>query len=142
MLIKEFAELAGVSPDTVRFYEKRGLLKPAARGASNGYRRYGEKELEVIQQIQIGQTLGFSLAEIRAGAEAWMRGEFTPAMQVAMMSAKLQEVERKQQQLLTIADYLRRKIAWIKGGEQGPKPQWTQGNLDCPGSTTPPEPMR
>lgn len=62
--IGQLARAAGVGIDTVRYYERSGLLEPAQRLAS-GYRRYGETELRRLHFIRRAQRLGFSLAEIK-----------------------------------------------------------------------------
>lgn len=64
MGIGVLARHAGVSIDTVRYYEKSGLLAPAARLAS-GYRRYGAEQLARLRFIRRAQELGFSLGDIR-----------------------------------------------------------------------------
>jgi MerR family copper efflux transcriptional regulator len=61
--IGTLAKRAGVSIDTVRYYEKSGLLAPQARLAS-GYRRYGEPQLTRLRFIRHAQELGFSLRNI------------------------------------------------------------------------------
>ncbi|MBD8524282.1 MerR family transcriptional regulator [Pseudomarimonas arenosa] len=61
--IGHLAKQAGVGIDTVRFYERSGLLQPAGRAAS-GYRRYGEAELQRLGFIRRAKELGFSLDEI------------------------------------------------------------------------------
>ncbi|HET9485648.1 MAG TPA: heavy metal-responsive transcriptional regulator [Xanthomonadales bacterium] len=62
--IGQLAKRAGVAIDTVRYYERSGLLAPAARLAS-GYRRYGDAELRRLQFVRRAKALGFSLDEIR-----------------------------------------------------------------------------
>lgn len=64
MGIGKVAKLAGVSIDTVRYYERNGLLAPAKRLAS-GYRRYDELQLSRLRFIRRAQELGFSLKDIR-----------------------------------------------------------------------------
>ena len=64
MGIGKLAALAGVSVDTVRYYEKSGLLPPDERLPS-GYRRYGELQVSRLRFIRRAQALGFSLKEIR-----------------------------------------------------------------------------
>jgi MerR family copper efflux transcriptional regulator len=64
MGIGAVAQRAGVSIDTVRYYEKNGLLAPQARLAS-GYRRYGGLELSRLRFIRRAQELGFTLREVR-----------------------------------------------------------------------------
>jgi len=58
------AKRAGVSIDTVRYYEKSGLLSPQARLAS-GYRRYSDLQLSRLRFIRRAQELGFSLKDVR-----------------------------------------------------------------------------
>jgi Cu(I)-responsive transcriptional regulator len=62
--IGTLARRAGVSIDTVRYYERGGLLSPRTRLAS-GYRRYGEVELSRLRFIRRAQALGFSLKEVK-----------------------------------------------------------------------------
>ncbi len=62
--IGTLAKRAGVSIDTVRYYERGGLLAPQARLAS-GYRRYSELEVARLRFIRRAQALGFSLKEVK-----------------------------------------------------------------------------
>lgn len=64
MGIGALARRAGVGIDTVRYYEREGLLKPMQRLAS-GYRRYSQHEVSRLRFIRRAQALGFSLREIR-----------------------------------------------------------------------------
>ncbi len=64
LTIGKLAKRAGVSTDTVRFYERCGLLKPPERTASN-YRVYPEKEVRRLQFIVRAKNLGFTLNEIK-----------------------------------------------------------------------------
>jgi DNA-binding transcriptional MerR regulator len=62
--IQKLAKLAGVSTRTLRYYDELGLLSPA-RISSNGYRIYGQKEINCLQQILFYREIGVSLEEIR-----------------------------------------------------------------------------
>jgi MerR family transcriptional regulator, copper efflux regulator len=62
--IGQLAKRGGVGIDTVRYYERNGLLTPHTRLAS-GYRRYGEIELARLRFIRRAQALGFTLKEIK-----------------------------------------------------------------------------
>jgi Zn(II)-responsive transcriptional regulator len=64
MTIGRLAKRAGVSIDTVRFYERRRLLSKPARTESN-YRVYAEDEVARLRFIKKAKDLGFSLSEIR-----------------------------------------------------------------------------
>lgn len=63
MTIGRLAKQSGVKVDTVRYYERKGLLPPAARSPS-GYRRYDERDVERMHFIRRAKELGFTLAEI------------------------------------------------------------------------------
>ena len=62
--ITELSKLAGVSARTLRYYEEIGLLIPLYTNES-GYRFYGEKEVELLQQILFYRERGFELKQIR-----------------------------------------------------------------------------
>ncbi|RXJ72361.1 Zn(2+)-responsive transcriptional regulator [Veronia nyctiphanis] len=62
--IGQLAKKAGVTSDTLRFYEKTGLLEPEARSDS-GYRLYGEEALSRVHFIIRGKAIGLTLEEIQ-----------------------------------------------------------------------------
>lgn len=63
MLIGALADTVGLPTQTIRFYERKGLLPAAERGA-NGYRNYDESTLPRLRFIQTAQAAGLTLAEI------------------------------------------------------------------------------
>ncbi len=122
MQIKEFCEMTGLGRDTVRFYEKQGLIAPKVR--ANGYREYGEAEVERVREVQLGQMLGFTLREIRKGMEAWRKGRLDGATKVRLMEVKLGEVSGRIGELKQVEKYLKEKIRWMRAGEKGAGPRW------------------
>ena len=64
LTIGKLAKKAGVTIDTVRFYERRGLIKEPARTQSN-YRLYPEEEVAHLRFVKKAKELGFSLNEIK-----------------------------------------------------------------------------
>jgi len=64
MFIGQLAKQAGLNVESVRFYEREGLLPTPPRSAS-GYRCYERRHVETIRFIKQSQALGFSLREIR-----------------------------------------------------------------------------
>ncbi len=62
--IGRIAEAAGVSVETVRYYQREGILHVPARSKS-GWRQYDDRYLHTIAYIKQGQRLGLSLAEIK-----------------------------------------------------------------------------
>lgn len=64
MKINEVEALVGITKKNIRFYETEGLLTPR-RNSENGYRDYGEAEVETLRQIKLLRKLGVPLEEIR-----------------------------------------------------------------------------
>lgn len=64
MQIGAMAQATGLSRDTLRYYEKRGLLR--ARRGANGYRDYPPEAVDWLRYLRTAQELGFTLAEIEA----------------------------------------------------------------------------
>ena len=64
MKINEVEALVGITKKNIRFYEAEGLLTPR-RNSDNGYRDYGEAEVETLRRIKLLRKLGLPLEEIR-----------------------------------------------------------------------------
>lgn len=64
LTIGKVAERAQVTADSIRFYEREGLIRPAGKSES-GYRLYTEEAIRRIEFIKQAQECGFSLADIR-----------------------------------------------------------------------------
>src|SRR5712672_780363 len=62
--IGQVARDTGLSIDTIRFYEKQGLLKRSAR-TEGGFRLFGSHDIQRLKFVRKAQELGFSLGEIR-----------------------------------------------------------------------------
>ncbi len=103
----QLARAAGVNVQTLRFYERRGLLPGPSRSAG-GHRRFGPEALGLLRLIRRAQELGFTLAEIAELLE--LRGD--PAADCgdvcAVVQAKLDHVERQLARLTEQRRRLRR----------------------------------
>ncbi|MDE7242656.1 MAG: MerR family transcriptional regulator [Oscillospiraceae bacterium] len=64
MKINEVEALVGITKKNIRFYEEKGLLSPR-RNSDNGYRDYGEAEVETLKQIKLMRKLGVPIEDIR-----------------------------------------------------------------------------
>lgn len=72
MLIGELVKKSGFSKDTIRFYEKKGLLKLNKRSRrDNNYKEYPEEILEKLSIIKTTKSLGFTLKEINSFIKLW-----------------------------------------------------------------------
>jgi DNA-binding transcriptional MerR regulator len=93
MRIGDIAQATGISRDTLRFYEKRGLL--TARRSGNGYRDYPPEAVQWLSYIRTAQSLGFTLAEIEADLPLLADpGASSDAIRAALR-AKLAEIDRR-----------------------------------------------
>jgi MerR family mercuric resistance operon transcriptional regulator len=105
--VGEVAAAAGVGRETLRYYERRGLIAAPDRSLG-GHRRYPPETVAVLRAVRAAQRLGFTLAEIgdllAAGtrrADAGLR---------ARAAAKLEEVERRMADLAVVAGTLREAL--------------------------------
>jgi DNA-binding transcriptional MerR regulator len=106
MKIGELARQAGVTIDTVRFYERRGVLPAPARRPS-GYRDYGTGTVRRLQLARRMQALGLSLDEIVEALAAHDAGRATCASERWRLDAALERVTARIAELQA----LRREIA-------------------------------
>lgn len=101
MMIGALAEAAGVSSQTVRFYERAGLLPEPERGA-NGYRLYTPPILGRLRFINQAQAAGLSLTEIRSIVDLRDTGHAPCAHVSALLEAKLANVRERIDRLITL----------------------------------------
>ncbi len=136
MLISEFARATDLSPDTVRFYVKRGLLQPEAgrRGGSNPYQEFSETDVATARVVRIAQSLGFTLSEIAALIEELRATGADRRRHIALLEERLQELDEKAARIARMRSYLGAKVAWLKGGEKGPEPPFAM-LTDAPGES-------
>ncbi len=119
MRIGELAKTAAVTPDTIRYYEREGLL-PAAERTRNGYRDYGPEALEDLLFIKKAQALGLKLADIGEVLEISARGK-PPCEHVrATVTARLAEVEGRLRELRGLRATLRETLVRL---DRAPKPK-------------------
>lgn len=93
MQIGTLSERTGLTRDSLRFYEKRGLLQ--ARRSANGYRDYPEEAVQWLGYVRTAQQLGFTLAEIAADLPLLTQGEDAGPVLRATLARKLADIDAR-----------------------------------------------
>jgi MerR family mercuric resistance operon transcriptional regulator len=101
--IGEVAERAGVNVQTLRYYERRGLLDPPPRTPS-GYRIYSTETIKLVRFIKRIQELGFSLSDVEDLLS--LRDDLAPTDARSIVSEKLAGVRARMSHLKTMDEAL------------------------------------
>lgn len=121
MWISEAAEQAGVNIQTLRYYERRGLLPKAPRRAS-GYREFPDEAVRVVRFIKRAQDLGFSLDEVEELLRLRRQSSRNRGKIRAVAEEKVAQIERKIGELERMKRALQTLVHSCHSGEA----------LDCP----------
>ncbi|MET9026310.1 MerR family transcriptional regulator [Nocardia sp. NPDC004168] len=101
----ELAAATGVNTQTLRYYERRGLLAEPQRSLG-GHRLYPERYVTVLRVIKAAQRLGFTLDEVAELLSATPSGRRTAVGLQARAAAKLAEIDAKLTELTAVRDTL------------------------------------
>lgn len=105
LTIGQLARAAEVPVSTVRYYERRGLVRPSGRTAGN-YRYYGEEVLERLRFIGAAQATGFTLGDIKSLLE-FRDGDAAPCQEVqTLIENRLADVGKRLDELRHLQDVL------------------------------------
>ncbi|PVZ80664.1 Zn(2+)-responsive transcriptional regulator [Serratia sp. S1B] len=106
--IGQLAKLADVTPDTVRYYEKQGMMEHNER-TEGGYRLYSAQDLQRLRFIRYAKQLGFTLGTIAELLSIRVDpAHHTCKESKSIVDARLQEVEEKLTELTRMRDSLKR----------------------------------
>ncbi len=117
-LIGEIGSLLGLSADTLRYYEKIGLLTDVQRSPANT-RLYGDRDISRLRFILRAQKMNFSLAEIRDLLSMREDPQHSRREVRELTHRKLQEIESHLQDLTTLRDELTLLVNLCAGSEHG-----------------------
>ncbi|MEZ9166687.1 MerR family transcriptional regulator [Vibrio cyclitrophicus] len=101
--IKQFCEQLEVCRTTVLYYERKGLITPATR-ASNGYRQYGERELEKFRAILAYRSYGIPVSEIESLLQQSQDEDRDVVLrqQFAALDLEIQKLRQQQQSIMAL----------------------------------------
>ncbi len=114
MKIGELAQRAEVGIDTVRYYERRGLL-PTPRRQLSGYRTYSSNDAARLRFVRRAKELGFALSEIRELLALSDHREVDMAAMRAAAVGKLADIDAKLADITRIRDGLRKLVESCPG---------------------------
>ena len=106
--VGEAAKRLGVSPSTLRYYDKEGLL-PFVERSSGGIRMFQEKDFEWLQVIECMKKAGMSIKDIRAYIEMALQGDSTIDARLELFRRQQKEVEQQMIELQHTMEMLRYK---------------------------------
>lgn len=101
MLINELSRETGISPHTIRYYEKYGLIKGVRKEhiKTNNYFHYSEETIYKLELIRDAKRVGFSLAEIKKLIDAWYGKRITKEKKLSILGEKVKSIDEKINQL-------------------------------------------
>jgi len=110
----QIVELTGFSLDTLRYYERIGLIAPVRR-AVGGHRRYTQEDVEWLDILRCLRGTGMTIARMKEFAERVRAGEHTLADRLALLEEHDRAVARQMQQLEQQREKVRAKISYYRG---------------------------
>ena len=124
MKIHALAQRTGLTPPTIRFYEKEGLLDERfVQRGENNYRDYSEETVEHLLTIKKIQSVGFTLAELKQVIREDEANGLPLSRVVELLRLKLEEIERKKEELAQVEAHLTgmlaKKTALLEAEQKG-----------------------
>src|SRR6266849_2582165 len=116
--VGQLASAVGVPTTTVRYYERRGLLRPATRSGSGNYRTYGVDERERLRFIRAAQASGFALVDV-ATLLALRDGRTAPCREVQdLIESRLGDVAERLKGLARVERVLKASLKLCRQNER------------------------
>lgn len=109
----EASEISGFSIDTLRYYEREGILGEVQRTAG-GHRIYTDAELGLLDFLKCLRETGMPVERLRRYGELCRRDDTVPE-RIALLEQHAQHVERQLQEVLAQQSRLAEKLAWYRG---------------------------
>lgn len=119
MRIGELAQRSGVPVETLRYYEKEGLIAPPPRSAASGYRDYPESVLHYLFFIRSAKAVGFTLNECRDLLAIFVRRDAHTCAEVKSLAEdKLAQLQQQMQELQSMHTSLKAIADACCGGDE------------------------
>ena len=116
MNIKSASDLLGISADTIRYYERVGLVPPITRTAT-GIRDFQVQDIEALEFIKCFRLAGVSVDSLVDYMSLYQKGDETREERLGILEEKKQKLEERLSQLQTALNRLNLKIKLYKEGK-------------------------
>ncbi len=126
MTVSQLASRSGVSPDTVRYYEREGLLPPPERSPA-GYRLYDETSSERVDFVRRAQGLGLRLREIRELLDISDNGSCPCGHTLDLLRARIDEIDAEVARLTELRSDLTGMLDRSPASDCGGEWEWVCG---------------
>ena len=117
MTIGKLAQAAGVGVETIRFYERKGIIKRPTRH-EGGFRHYPAEEAARVKFVKRAQELGFTLREVKGLLEIQSKRKITGAQVREKAKGKIKEIDEKISDLKRMRESLEQLCQVCGEGEQ------------------------
>ncbi len=111
LTVRQVAARTGLSPHTIRYYERIGLI-PSVGRAANGHRRYSANDIGWIEFLKCLRSTGMPLAEMRRYVALQQMGEMTVSDRLALLEAHRDRLQDQIQQLHMFLEKIESKIRY------------------------------
>ncbi len=132
--IKQAAELANLTPVTLRYYEKQGLL-PFVKRRESGYREFSDDDIAMLRVIECLKKSGMSIKEIRQFSEWVLAGDESLQERYEMFLGRKRAVEAQLAELQETLDFIDHKCWYyetaIEAGTEKIHFNGQSGELPC-----------
>ncbi len=109
MRVNQIAEQLSISPDSIRYYTRIGLLRPK-KNLTNGYREYGEKDVLRLKFILGARNLGFTIKDIEHILGVADQGKTPCPIVRGLIQQRLSETEELFRQMTTLRDRMQKAV--------------------------------
>lgn len=138
MRVTDLAAATNLSGDTIRYYERAGLLPPPARTAA-GYRSYDASAIDRLTFIQGAQRLGLRLREIAELLAVRDNGECPCDSAATMIRERIADIDTELTRLTALRAELVTMSGWLNSAEPAQPAQPTDRHDPIPGTWCPPD---
>lgn len=130
MTIKEVSEKYGVSQDTLRYYERVGMIPPVTR-TSSGIRNYQEDDLKWLELALCMRNAGLPVEAMIEYLSLFQQGDETISARLDLLTAQRRILLDKREEIDKTLERLNYKISVYEDAVKTGKLEWTNNNCKC-----------